>query len=83
MGRILHWSISCGIIIIYQFDEAGEILTRYDALKQTRDDLLQKEQSNQDAIETERVALLKLMEVFNSFFVFLWKMVNYFAGKKQ
>ena len=50
-------------LFVFQFDETREILTRYEALKQTRDDLVAREQSNQDSIEEERVLLLKLIEV--------------------
>ena len=46
-----------------QFDEAHEIIARHDTLRQTREDLLEREHRNQDAIETERASLKKYMEV--------------------
>lgn len=46
-----------------QFGEAHEIIARHDTLRQTREDLLEREHWNQDAIETERASLKKYMEV--------------------
>lgn len=45
-----------------EFDETQEIISRYETLKQTREDLLDREHRNQDAIEAERTDLIKFTE---------------------
>ncbi|KAL5477714.1 hypothetical protein EMCRGX_G024549 [Ephydatia muelleri] len=45
-----------------EFDETQEIISRYETLKQTREDLLDREHRNQDSIETERTDLIKFTE---------------------
>ncbi|XP_019850090.1 PREDICTED: coiled-coil domain-containing protein 42 homolog [Amphimedon queenslandica] len=49
-----------------EFDESREIITRYEALRQTRDDLLKTEITNQDTIESERAKLAKFIEDMNN-----------------
>jgi chromosome segregation ATPase len=49
-----------------EFDEAREVIARYDTLSQTREDLVERERCNQDAIEEERAGLMKLKEEKNN-----------------
>lgn len=58
MMNVMEWSA--------EFDEAREIIARYDTLSQTREDLVEREHCNQDAIEEERAGLMKLKEEKNN-----------------
>ncbi|XP_065893141.1 coiled-coil domain-containing protein 42 homolog [Dysidea avara] len=49
-----------------EFDEIREIIARYDTLKTTRQDLLEREHRNQDAIEAEKADLMKFTEEKNN-----------------
>ena len=53
-------------VILFQFDEAHEVIARYATLEQTRKDLMENERQSQDSIENERVNMKKFTEDKNN-----------------